>query len=180
MVDFEEMNQKYPRVMIVAKGLWIIVLATILSLILVSPFYFFDIDRQILVDIFTFPADIVPHPYNLVGILPIPIGGLLVAWANYSLLHIGKIGLRNREPMQRPSSLVLVGPYRYTRNPIYFGCLLMLFGLVIVWSSAATALLLVLVYIVFRYIFIKREEIILEEEFGNEYRDFKKRVRRWF
>lgn len=165
--------------MIVLKGLWIVVFATIFSLILISPFYIFDIDRQILVDIFTFPADIIPQPYNLVGILILPIGMLLVVWANYTLLHIGKIGLRAREPMQTPSKLVLVGPFRYTRNPIYFGCLLMLLGLVIVWSSLVTALGLIVVYMVFRYIFIKREEIILEEAFGDEYRDFKTRVRRW-
>jgi protein-S-isoprenylcysteine O-methyltransferase Ste14 len=36
------------------------------------------------------------------------------------------------------------------------------------------------VYIIVRFVFIRREEIILEEEFGEEYREFKKRVRRWF
>ncbi|MFX0201464.1 MAG: methyltransferase family protein [Candidatus Hodarchaeota archaeon] len=179
MVNFEEMKERYPRAMIVVQGLWILIIATIFSCILMAPFYIFDISTQILVDIFTFPADIIPPPYNLVGILFIPVGMLLVIWANYALLHIGKIGLRDREPMQRPSNLVLVGPYRFTRNPIYLGCLLMLLGLVIVWSSVVTAFLLILVYIVFRYIFIKREESILEEEFGDEYRDFKKRVRRW-
>jgi protein-S-isoprenylcysteine O-methyltransferase Ste14 len=110
----------------------------------------------------------------------IMVGMFLVIWANYALLYIGKIGLRDREPMQSPSNLVLVGPYRFTRNPIYLGCLLMLLGLVIVWSSIVTLFFLILVYIVFRYIFIKREEIILEEEFGDEYRDFKKCVKRWF
>ncbi len=179
MVDFEEMKERYPRAMIVVQGLWILILATIFSFVLLAPFYIFDISTQILVDIFTFPADIIPQPYNLVGILFIPVGMLLVIWANYALLHIGKIGLRDREPMKRPSNLVLVGPYRFTRNPIYLGCLLMLLGLVIVWSSVVTAFLLILVYIVFRYVFIKREETILEEEFGDEYRDFKKRVRRW-
>jgi protein-S-isoprenylcysteine O-methyltransferase Ste14 len=54
----------------------------------------------------------------------------------------------------------------------------MFLGLVIVWSSVVTAFLLILVYIVLRYVFIKREEVILEEEFGEEYREFKKRVRR--
>ena len=179
MGNFEEMKEKYPRGMIVVQGLMMLIMSTILSLILISPLYIFDISEQILVDIFTFPADLIPQPYNLVGILMIPIGMLLLIWANYTLLHIGKIGLRNREPMQRPSSLVLVGPYKFTRNPIYLGALLMLLGLVIVWSSVVTAFLTILVYIVFRYIFIKREEIILEEEFGDEYRDFKNRVRRW-
>ena len=180
MVDIEKLKKKYPRAMIVVQGLRILVIATIFSYILMAPFYIFDISTQILVDIFTYPADIIPQPYNLIGILFIPVGMFLVIWANYALLHIGKIGLRDREPMQKPSNLVLVGPYRFTRNPIYLGNLLMLLGLVIVWSSIVTAFFLILVYIVFRYIFIKREEIILEEEFGDEYRDFKKRVKRWF
>ena len=156
-----------------------LVVATVFSLIIVSPLAIFDIDMQILVDIVTFPADIIPQPYNLIGLLLIPGGLILIIWANYVLLHIGKIGLRNREPMQRPSTLVLAGPFRFTRNPIYLGNLLMLLGLIIVWSSVVTAILTVLVYIIFRYLFIKKEEGILEEEFGEEYREFKARVRRW-
>jgi protein-S-isoprenylcysteine O-methyltransferase Ste14 len=165
--------------MIVVQGLWIIILATILTYILFAPFLIFNADGQILVDIFTFPPDIIPQPYNLIGILLIPPGMLLIIWANYALLHIGKIGLRNREPMQRPSNLVLAGPYRFSRNPLYLGGLLALLGLIIVWSSIVTAFFTILVYIIFRYVFIRKEEIILEEEFGDEYRDFKKRVRRW-
>ncbi len=179
MGKFEEMKERYPRGMIVFQGLWLIVIATIMSYILIAPLYIFDIDEQVIVDVFTFPTDIIPQPFNLVGLLLIPVGFLLIIWANYTLLHIGKIGLRNREPMQRPSNLVLVGPYRFTRNPIYFGCLLVLLGLVIVWSSVVTAILTILVYIIFRNVFIKKEEMILEEEFGEEYQDFKNHVRRW-
>ena len=173
------MKERYPRGMIVVQGLLMVIFSTIFSLILIAPLYIFDIDEQILVDIFTFPADIIPQPYNLVGLLLIPVGFLLIIWANYALLHIGKIGLRNREPMQKPSNLVLAGPYRFSRNPLYLGCLLVLLGLVIVWSSVVTAFLTILVYIIFRYMFIKKEELILEDEFGDEYRNFKKQVRRW-
>ncbi|MHA2002671.1 MAG: methyltransferase family protein [Candidatus Thorarchaeota archaeon] len=179
MVNFEELKEKYPRAMIVTQGLWMVVFATIISFILIAPFYIFDIDRLILVDIFTFPPDIIPQPYNLIGILLIVVGLFLMIWANYALLHIGKIGLRDREPMQRPSNLVLAGPYRFSRNPLYLGGLLALLGLIIIWSSVITAFLTILVYIIIRYLFIKKEETILEEEFGDEYRDFKKRVRRW-
>ena len=179
MGKFEEMKERYPRGMIVVQGLLMLIFSTIGSLILIAPLYIFDIDGQILVDIFTFPADIIPQPYNLVGLLLIPVGFLLIIWANYALLHIGKIGLRDREPMQKPSNLVLAGPYRFSRNPLYLGGLLALLGLVIVWSSVVTAILTILVYIIFKYLFIKKEELILEEEFGDEYRDFKKRVRRW-
>ncbi len=173
------MKKKYPRTIIVLQVLWMVIFATILSYIIIAPFYIFDISTQILVDVFTFPPNVILTPYNYMGILFIPVGMFLVIWANYALLFIGKIGLRDREPMQRPSSLVLVGPYRFTRNPIYLGCLLMMFGLVIVWSSIVTAFLLIVVYIIFRFVFIKREEVILEEVFGEKYRDFKKQVRRW-
>jgi protein-S-isoprenylcysteine O-methyltransferase Ste14 len=179
MVNFEEMKEKYPRAMIVVQGLLMLIFATILSLFLISPLYFFNISEQVVVDFFTFPTDIIPQPFNLVGLLLVPVGFLLIIWANYTLLHIGKIGLRAREPMQKPSNLVLAGPYRFSRNPLYFGVLLVLLGLVIVWSSVVTAILTILVYIIFRNVFIKKEEVILEVEFGEEYRNFKNRVRRW-
>jgi protein-S-isoprenylcysteine O-methyltransferase Ste14 len=179
MADFKELEKKYSSIMIIAQLLWITIVAIILSYILIFLFNIFDISSQNLEDVFTFPPNVIPEPYNYVGILFIPIGMLLVIWANYTLLWIGRISFKNREPMQRPSSLVLVGPFRFTRNPIYFGCILMIFGLVIVWSSIVTAFLLILVYITFRFVFIKREEVILEEEFEEEYRDFRKRVRRW-
>lgn len=179
MGKFEEMKEKYPRGMIVVQGLWMLVIATIFSYILIAPFYIFNVSTQVLVDVFTFPVDIIPQPYNLIGILFLPIGLFFMIWANYALLYIGRLSLRNREPMQRPQSFVLVGPFEYSRNPLYLGGLLALLGLIIVWSSVVTAFLTVLVYIIFRYVFIKREEVILEEEFGEEYREFKKRVGRW-
>jgi protein-S-isoprenylcysteine O-methyltransferase Ste14 len=179
VVDYKELKKRHPRVMWVIQGVELLVIATVFSYIFIATLYIFGISAQNLVDIFTFPPDIIPQSYNLVGLLLIPIGMLLVIWANYVLLYIGKIGLRDREPMQSPSNLVLVGPYRFTRNPIYLGCLLMLLGLVIVWSSLVTTFLLVLVYLVFRYVFIRREEIILEEKFKEDYREFKKRVKRW-
>ena len=180
VVDYEEMKKKYPRGTPILQGLLMLVFSLILSLLLIFPLYLFDPDPQLLIDVFTFPADVIPFPYNLGGILLIPVGLLLVAWANYTLLHIGKIGLRAREPMQTPSTLVLVGPYRYSRNPIYLACILMLLGLLIVLSSLVVLLGTILVYIIFRYKFINREEVILENEFGDEYLEFKKRVRRWF
>lgn len=179
MVDYEEMKKKYPRGMILFQGFVMVVVSTVMSLLLISPLYIFDIDGQLLVDIFTFPIDFIPLPINLIGIPLIPIGLLLTVWANYTLLHIGKIGLRAREPMQTPSTLVVSGPYRYSRNPLYLGALIALFGLVIVWSSLVVLLGVIFVYLVFRYVFIRKEELLIENEFGDEYRDFKKHVRRW-
>ena len=166
--------------MIVVQGIWIIVIATILAYVIFAPFLIFGAHPQILVDIFTYPVDVIPQPFNLVGLLLLPPGMFLIIWANYCLLQIGKIGLRNREPMQRPATLVQTGPYKFTRNPIYLGNIMMALGLTIVWSGLVMLLCTIIIYIIFRYGFIKREELILEEEFGEEYGDFKNRVGRWF
>ena len=86
MVDFQEMKEKYPRATIIVQLFWMSIVATILSVILISPLYIFDISAQILVDVFTFPPNVIPYPYNFVGIPLIPVGMLLIIWANYALL----------------------------------------------------------------------------------------------
>ncbi len=179
MADYEEMKKKYPRTVIIMVLAIQTIIATILALFLRYMFILFDITEQSMVDVFTYPTNFIPDPYNWAGVLLIPVGMFILIWANYALLWTGRIEFKDREPMQRPSNLVLSGPYKYTRNPIYFGCIMMMAGLVIVWSSIVTAFFLIVVYIIFRFVFIRREEVILEEEFGEEYRDFKKRVRRW-
>ncbi len=179
MGKFEEMKERYPRGMIVFQGFWLLFISTVFSLILISPFYIFNISTQIITDVFTWPQYLIPEPYNFVGLVFVPIGFILIVWANYSLLVTGKLSLRNREPMQKPENLVLTGPFSFSRNPLYLGALLAMFGLSIMWSSIVTAFFTILVYFIFRNFFIKKEEIILEEEFGDEYRDYMKRVRRW-
>jgi len=52
MIDFEEMKERYPRGMIVVQGLVMLIVSTILSLILISPFYFFDNSIEIMVELF--------------------------------------------------------------------------------------------------------------------------------
>ena len=64
MVDFKEMKERYPRAMIVVQGFEMVVIATILSFILISPLFIFDISPQLLFDVFTFPPDMIPQPYN--------------------------------------------------------------------------------------------------------------------
>lgn len=178
MVDFEELKEKYPHGFMVFQALVIIALACVVELIIIAPLYIFQISEQVVVDVFTFPKDLIPEPFNFIGLVLLFFGFFLVVWANYELLQVGKIGLRNREPMQRPSTLVLTGPYRFTRNPIYLGNIIMLLGLVIFWNGLIVSVCTIVVYLIFLR-FIKKEETILEEEFGDQYIEFKQKVRRW-
>jgi len=75
--------------------------------------------------------------------------------------------------------LVTTRLYHYTRNPMYVGLLVILIGFGIWLGSIAPFLALPLFYWLITNMQIKPEEVILEEKFGQEYLEYKKRVRRW-
>lgn len=80
----------------------------------------------------------------------------------------------------RPTrTLVTTGIHGWSRNPIYFGMLFFLVGVGIAVRSPWILLLAVPLAITFRYGVITREEAYLERRFGDTYRDYKARVRRW-
>ena len=77
-----------------------------------------------------------------------------------------------------PRKIVDKGFFKYPRNPMYLGHIIFLFGLVITFSSwFAVALLISL--IPWFDIRVRRDELFLEEHFGNDYLDYKKKVKRW-
>lgn len=83
-------------------------------------------------------------------------------------------------PTNRPTTaMVDKGPYRFTRNPIYLGMFGGLFGLAIAFDTLWLLATLVLFALVIRYGVVAREEAYLERKFGEAYRAYRKRVRRW-
>jgi protein-S-isoprenylcysteine O-methyltransferase Ste14 len=82
-------------------------------------------------------------------------------------------------PDQPVTALVTEGPYRFTRNPIYIGLILIYFGLSIVLTSIWMLVLLIPVLIILQRGVVEREEVYLERTFGDAYRKYKERVPRW-
>ena len=137
------------------------------------------IDKEILI-IFFYPIEInLQIELQISGIVFILIGFLFIIWANYVLLNVNKISLKDREPFHVPSSLALTGPYKLSRNPIYFGVLLAIFGFFIIIESITVLILNILCFLIFRIGLIRWEEEHLENKFGQDYINYKKRVRRW-
>jgi protein-S-isoprenylcysteine O-methyltransferase Ste14 len=85
----------------------------------------------------------------------------------------------NLPPWEPTSVIVTTGPYRWTRNPMYVGMTLLYLGLAIGFDSVAALLLLPLVLYLVQTQVIAREERYLEAKFGDSYRSYKSRVRRW-
>jgi len=82
-------------------------------------------------------------------------------------------------PYKAASNLVTRGPFRYSRNPIYLFDWFVYAGAMVLLRTAWPLLLAPLVFLVMRFMVIAHEESHLEAHFGDEYRDYKARVRRW-
>lgn len=83
------------------------------------------------------------------------------------------------DPHGSVKQVVTSGIYRFTRNPIYLGFLLMVIGLPLTSGLIWGLVLSPLFMIVMTRLVIEREEIYLEKKFKNQYTDYKSRVRRW-
>jgi protein-S-isoprenylcysteine O-methyltransferase Ste14 len=100
---------------------------------------------------------------------------VLVAWAITTMTRAG-----SNVPTNLPSTTIVeAGPYRVTRNPIYLGMVLGLIGLAIAFNSLWLLMALVPFALVIRYGVITREEAYLDRKFGDVYRRYRARVRRW-
>jgi len=125
----------------------------------------------------------VPLPIPL-PLLAARIAGTLLIAAGIALALAGMGALvrggTTPFPHHRSTALVVEGVYRITRNPIYLSMAVVLAGVAVAARSGWHLLMLVLVVAVFDRAQIPREERYLEARFGDSYRDYAPRVRRWF
>jgi len=110
------------------------------------------------------------------------IGWILVLIA-FSLVCFGIWTMKRKgtpiDPYQSTKILVISGPFRYTRNPLYCALTLFYTGLAILLKILWPLLLLPAALIVMFFGVIAQEEQYLEKKFGEEYLQYKRKVRRW-
>ncbi len=111
------------------------------------------------------------------------LAGMILAIAGLGLIFAALLRFRragtNPEPWRQTTAFVASGVYRWTRNPMYLGMALIFAGLALIFDSLATLLLLPFVVILIDRQVIAREERYLEAKFGDDYRAYKDKVRRW-
>lgn len=115
------------------------------------------------------------YPWTLAG-AAVGVLGLFVTLSSAGLF--ARLGTTVR-PFQESEVLVTTGFYRFTRNPMYCGLVLMLTGIALGMGSLTPWLVIPLFVWVINTRVIPVEEQMLEEKFGETYLDFKRRVRRW-
>jgi protein-S-isoprenylcysteine O-methyltransferase Ste14 len=102
--------------------------------------------------------------------------GLALAAAGIRNFSRAATPVRSKEPTR---VLVTTGIHGWTRNPIHLGMFLVYGGIGIAAPSPWTLILTLPLAITIRYGVVAREEAYLERRFGDAYRDYKARVRRW-
>jgi len=111
-----------------------------------------------------------------------PLGWLLVGIGLALMVWTLATFQRHRttvNPYKAASSLCTGGPFRFSRNPIYVGDWFILGGVSLLLATAWPLLFAPLIWAMLRYGVIRHEEAHLEARFGDDYRAYKARVRRW-
>lgn len=119
---------------------------------------------------------LVPKPWNYLGFIPLGLGALMSISAAGAFRRVGTPLV----PFEPSTSLVTGGWFRMTRNPMYLGLTLILAGVALVDGTLGALLPLPVFIAVLHFRFIRAEERFLEGIFGETYRSYRTRVRRWF
>lgn len=125
-----------------------------------------------------FPALTFPFPYRQAVAAALAVAGAVVAVLGVATFRRARTTVNPIKP-QSASSLVTTGIYRFSRNPMYLGILLLLAGWA-VYLANAPALILLPAFVLYMNRFqITPEERALSALFGSEFAAYKQRVRRW-
>ncbi len=125
------------------------------------------------------PVDMLPDGVRAVGpiaaIAILVAGGLIGFWALISFLRARTAII----PHRPASQLVTIGPFRFSRNPMYFGLTLLYLGVGLWVNSIWPLLMLPLAAWSPVEAGYSKEEAYLTAEFGKEYGTYRESVRRW-
>ena len=120
-------------------------------------------------------AHLIYVPVRLCGGVIILTGLAITTTGAWTFKHVNT----PIRPFEQATTLVITGIYRYTRNPMYFGMLIMLVGYWIALGKLSPVFVIPIFFFVLLEGFVKQEEEFLEKIFGDKYLGYKSSVRRW-
>ncbi|MGA7523037.1 MAG: methyltransferase [Acidobacteriaceae bacterium] len=114
---------------------------------------------------------------ELTGLIIGTLGALIALWCVAAFISLGK---GTPAPFDPPRRLVIRGPYRFMRNPMYLGAALALAGAALVYHSLALLAYAVIFFVVFHLFVVFYEEPHLRRTFGPDYSVYCARIHRWW
>lgn len=113
----------------------------------------------------------------------VPAGALLIVLAvvlNIWADRVFKAAHTPVRPDELPIRLVTRGPFAWSRNPMYLGLILLLLGVAMVVGTVPFWLLPMLLWLLLARVFVRHEERVLRDQFGEQFDTYCRTVNRWF
>jgi protein-S-isoprenylcysteine O-methyltransferase Ste14 len=118
---------------------------------------------------------VMPWPWSILGVLPLVAGVALNLLADAAF----KKHATTVKPFETSSSLLTSGVFRVCRNPMYLGMVLILTGIAGLEGSVTPWIVVPIFGALIDRVFIRAEERMLAEQFGDAWRVYASEVRRW-
>ena len=113
---------------------------------------------------------------QVIGMLSVVAGAGLALWC---VVTFAADGRGTPAPFDPPRRLVISGPYRFVRNPMYSGAGIVLAGAALFYGSLGLLAYLGLLFLSSHLFILFHEEPRLKRTFGQEYDEYCRKVRRW-
>ena len=114
-------------------------------------------------------------PYKLAGWAIAVLSGLLAAWGAWTMHRAGT----HIDPRKPATVIVSHGPFRFSRNPLYLSLTLLFIGAALFFDLPWSLITLLPTLIIIDRFVIRREERYLESKFGDAFRQYRRKTRRW-
>ena len=114
---------------------------------------------------------------QVAGMILVGIGTAIALWCVFTFVFIGK---GTPAPFDPPRKLVIRGPYRFVRNPMYIGAGMTLAGAALFYESLSIFIYTCLFFLITHLFVVLYEEPTLRRTFGNQYEAYCRRTTRWW
>lgn len=105
------------------------------------------------------------------------VGGLALASWGRSIFAAEGTEILPASPSNK--KLVISGPFRFSRNPMYLGLVLLTLGIAFYAGTPPFYAVPVLLFLLCNFVFIPFEEAKMQRQFNEQYTDYRSKVRRW-
>lgn len=121
----------------------------------------------------------IEHNFGIGQYLGLFIGVIGIVITVHCIVRFGKEGKGTLSPADPTQKLVVSGLYKYSRNPMYVGVMMILAGEVLFTAQPILLYYALLILAAFNIFIVYWEEPRLSKDFGEEYNRYKQDVRRW-
>ncbi len=143
---------------------------------ILPPMYLFtSLACMVLLQFFLPVYQLTSYPWNAIGIIPLMLGMTLNISADRAFKKIGT----TVKPFEVSTTLVTSGVFRYSRNPMYLGMVMILTGVAFLLGALSPFIIIPIFAITMDRVFIVSEENMLDQRFGGKWQQYKENVRRW-